>query len=317
MDENQLRHIFFPYTDDRTREVTENGHRFVYYTTAETAFRIIKNKEIWMRNTSTMNDYLEVEHGFGCLNAAYKSDSGVNFRETFDSIFPGLTEEVVAKFNSWLPGIRRDTYISCVSEHLEEEDQNGRLSMWRAYGGNAGVAVVINPAAMFMQNDAVNVFASPVAYWTQAQVEIELQRIARRIREYADDVGALDRSVAANVLFNMFRFAVLCTKHPGFSEEREWRVIASPLMHPSPLLTQTVEIIRGTPQTVQKFGFINHPDAGITGLELPEILNRVIIGPCEFPDVIRKALHQLLLEGAIPEPERLLYTSDIPLRQPT
>lgn len=316
MEENQLRHIFFPYTDDRTKEVAEKGRRFVYYTTAETAFRIIKNREIWMRNTSTMNDYLEVEHGFECLNAAYKSESGMTFRETMDSIFPGLTEEVVAKFNAWLPGIRRDTYITCVSEHLAEEDQNGRLSMWRAYGGHAGVAVVINPEVMFLQNDSVNVFASPVAYWTQAQVEDELQRVSRRIREHADEVRALDREVAAAVLFNMFRFAVLCTKHPGFSEELEWRVIASPLMNPSPLLTQSVEVIRGTPQTVQKLGLTNLPDLGVVGLELSEILDRLIIGPCEFPDVIRKALHQLLREREIAEPENLLYVSDIPLRLP-
>lgn len=316
MEEHQLRHVFFPYADDRSTEVVAKGRRFVYYTTAETAYRIIRSKEIWMRSTSTMNDYLEVEHGFDCLNAAYKSESGTLLREAIDSYFPGLTEEVVADFNAWLPGIRRDTYVTCLSEHLEEEDRNGRLSMWRAYGGTAGVAVVINTAALFMQNDTIGVFASPVAYWTQEQVEAELRRIADRIRVNAEYVSSLGRTTTRAVVFNMFYFAILCTKHPGFSEEREWRIIASPQMYESPLLTQAVEVVRAIPQTVQKLRFANHAEAGIVGLELADLLNRLIIGPCEFPDVVLKALRQLLAEAALPEPERLLYVSEIPLRLP-
>lgn len=316
MEEHQLRHVFFPYADDRSTEVVAKGRRFVYYTTAETTYRIIKNKEIWMRSTRTMNDYSEVEHGFDCLNAAYKSESGMLLRKAIDSCFPGLTEEVVADFNAWLPGIRRDTYIACLSEHLEEEDHSGRLSMWRAYGGTAGVAVVINASALFMQNDGIGVFASPVAYWTQEQVETELRRIAERILANAQYVRDLGRDPTRAVVFNLFRFATLCTKHPGFSEEREWRIIASPLMHNSPLLTQAVEVVRAVPQTVQKLRFANHAEAGIVGLELSDLLNRLIIGPCEFPDVVLKALHQLLAEAALPEPEHLLYVSEIPLRLP-
>jgi hypothetical protein len=60
----RLKHIFFPYMDLRTREVIAAGGRFVYYTTADTATSILKHRQIWMRSTTTMNDYMEVEHGF-------------------------------------------------------------------------------------------------------------------------------------------------------------------------------------------------------------------------------------------------------------
>ena len=316
MEEHQLRHVFFPYADDRSKEVIAQGHRFVYYTNAETAYRIIRNREIWMRSTSTMNDYSEVEHGFACLNAAYKSESGTMLRGAIDACYPGLSEEVVAHFNAWLPGIRSDTYITCLSEHLSEEDRNGRLSMWRAYGGKAGVAVVINTAALFLQADGIGVFASPVAYWTQEQVEAELRRVAERIRENSQYVSSLGRETTRGIVFNMFRFALLCTKHPGFAEEREWRIIASPPMHSSPILTQSVEVIRKIPQTVQKLQFANNPEAGIVGLALPDLLNRLIIGPCDYPVVVLQALRQVLQEAEVPQADGLIYVSDIPLRIP-
>ena len=66
--------ILFPYMAQRTRDVLAAGGRFVYYTTADTASRILGNRQVWMRSTTAMNDYMEVEHGFDCLNAAYKAE---------------------------------------------------------------------------------------------------------------------------------------------------------------------------------------------------------------------------------------------------
>jgi hypothetical protein len=79
LDSARTKLIFFPYLERKTREVIATGNRFVYYTTADTATRILANRQIWMRSTTTMNDYMEVEHGFECLNAAYKADAGKVF----------------------------------------------------------------------------------------------------------------------------------------------------------------------------------------------------------------------------------------------
>jgi hypothetical protein len=37
------------------------------------------------------------------------------------------------------------TYLACLSEH-QDEDEHGRLPMWRAYGATTGIALVINAA---------------------------------------------------------------------------------------------------------------------------------------------------------------------------
>jgi hypothetical protein len=302
--------------DRKIREVVAAGNRFVYYTTADTATSILRYRQIWMRSTTTMNDYMEVEHGFECLNSAYKAEPGNIFNRSIDACFPGLSEDVKKYFNAWLPGIRRDTFITCVSEHSAEEDKLGRLSMWRAYGGQAGVALVLNGAVMFNESDALAVYSSPVAYLDSNTFAAEVVEIARNIESEAEYIRSLDRETVKNIVFSMFRFAVLCTKHPGFHEEREWRVVASPAMHPANLPAPTVEVVRGTPQKVLKIDLQNHPDQGLVGLSLPELLNSIIIGPCEFPQVILGAFRQLLVEAGVPEPDSKIVVSDIPLRQP-
>src|SRR5882724_6602693 len=141
--QSQLMKIFFPHEFQRTLDALNSRRRFVYYTTADTAISIIPNREVWMRKTSLMNDYREIEHGFDCLNAAYKKHSE-SLKAVLNGMFPGFYDKLEEKFNAWLPSFRLDTYITCVSEHDDTEDRHGRLSMWRAYGGMTGVALVVN-----------------------------------------------------------------------------------------------------------------------------------------------------------------------------
>ncbi len=45
----RINRILFPYMEQRTRDVIAAGGRFVYYTTAETATSILRNRQVWMR----------------------------------------------------------------------------------------------------------------------------------------------------------------------------------------------------------------------------------------------------------------------------
>ena len=180
-DTDRITHIFFPYVERKASEVRSKERRFVYYTTAETATRILSNKQIWLRNTTVMNDYSEVLHGFDCLNASCKAASGNIFNARLNACFRGLADEVKDLFEGWSSSIQRDTYITCVSEHLPGEDQRGRLSMWRAYGGQTGVALVLNSTAMLINSNALNVFSSPVAYLNRAAFAVWVKRVAKNM----------------------------------------------------------------------------------------------------------------------------------------
>jgi Protein of unknown function (DUF2971) len=306
--------VFFPYTTERTRQAKEHGGRFVYYTTADVATHILTSRQMWMRNALVMNDFAEVSYGFNCVNFALDGRCGEILGEALNKCFPGLFDEVKIMLRDHSFIIGAETYMTCLSEHLGDEDERGRLSMWRAYGGTTGVAIVMNGGVMFSASDALKAYSSPVFYGDPDAFADEFMKVVRSIQSNGQLLAKLGRETVKNTVFEILRFAVLCTKHPGFREEREWRVIAAPRLNPSSRLISGVELVRGVPQIVLKIELKNVPEEGLEGLAPAELINRIIIGPCEFPIPTYQAFYELLTRLGIPDPQSRIVISDIPLR---
>jgi hypothetical protein len=314
MDVQKNTAIFFPIALEAMSKADQNGNMFAYYTTADVAYQIIKNKEIWMRSTMVMNDYMEIEHGSSLLINAKKGAPGEKLRAAVDACHPGLFDEVWQRVVAWLPGFRADTFITCISEHDSTENKLGRLSMWRAYGGRTGVAFIINGAALANDTDALGAYASPVSYFTQDQFSDAMTRVATNIDINSDYVRSVPTDVLKEILFRMFRFAVLCTKHPGFAEEREWRIVASPALQQSNLIKSETAVVRGVPQLILKIPLQEFPEQGVIGLSIPALINSIIIGPCEFPHVTFRALWTELRSAGVEKLQEIIVESEIPLR---
>ncbi|MEH6718885.1 MAG: DUF2971 domain-containing protein [Aurantimonas endophytica] len=306
--------IFFPYAFGRQMLMRSTGKRFVHYTTAEAAFSVIRNREVWMRKSAVMNDFSETEHGLRCLAYAYNSENGQRFKALLDSLFPNLTTEVEEIFNSHIPHFRWETYLTCMSEHEDGEDTLGRLSMWRAYAGTTGVAVVMNPMVFLTPSDALRAYSNPVAYLTPEQFKAEFDNITDAIEKNADFVRSLGKdNVLANV-FAMLRSAVLCTKHPGFHEEREWRIIYSPTYEQSDRIEKAFVTVGGTPQTICKIPLLDVPEEDLIGASVPLLVNRIIIGPSHYGAAMQEAFVGLLDEAGVKDAASKVWVSDIPLR---
>lgn len=313
-DLDAYRRTLFPYAAQATDRMRKSGGRFAYYTSAATAMQIFKAREIWMRNALVMNDYMEVEHGVSCVERAYRSTAGEALSAALDGQFPGLASEIESLFAAWVPGFRRDTFVTCLSEHSVDEDQYGRLSMWRAYGGVAGVALILNGDVLFRPSTALEAYSSPVAYLDEREFANELATVAAKISAKPEVLLGLGRDGAKGAVFTMLRFAAVCTKHPAFREEREWRVIASPALAASPLLPMHLETVGGIPQRVLKIKLEDHPDQGLIGLEPAKLLERVLIGPCEHADVIWQALVDAMSGAGVPDAHEKIFDTGIPLR---
>ena len=312
-DTARLQEIFFPYARARTAGVQLSGNRFVYYTRAEVAASILKNRQIWFRNALCMNDFKEITHGYECLIAAWQSEGGDILKAAMAQCNAALPSDVEAFFNQLLPSINADTYLYCVSEHYAEEDHRGRLSMWRAYGGSTGIALVFNGAVMHASSDVLGAYSSPVLYADPPEFIVEFRKTALSVQQGVPYLRELEPHIVRNAVFQMMRYAMLCTKHPAFREEKEWRVIASPSIHPDGRNKQEVEVINGVPQLVVKIELLNDLERGLTGLALPELLDRIIVGPCECPAVTAFALQSLLADAGVTDPDCIVL-ADIPLR---
>jgi hypothetical protein len=317
LDVERLTSIFFPHNQRRTAAVKSTGDRFAYYTTAQTAERILTSRKIWFRNAVVMNDFKEIDHGLECLYDAYRGPAGEAMDIALSSCFPELPDDVRALFNRWAPLIRTDSYLFCLSEHPAHEDARGRLSMWRAYGGSTGVALILNGAVMHASSNVLGAYSSPVFYGDSNEFAEELTSVARQIQAEAEYLRSLGKETVTKMVLIMLHFAVLCTKHPGFREEMEWRVIASPMLFPGGRRQHCVEVVREVPQLVVKVDLEDDPEGGLTGLALPQLIDRIIIGPCELPVVTAMAFQRLLADAGVPDAESRVVVTDIPLRHNT
>lgn len=306
---------FHPFAFEKYMRMHGPNAKFVHYCSAEAAFHIIKSNRMRLRNAAVMNDFMEIEHGTACLAHAWHSDVGERFRSVVDEIFPGVTDELAKFIDGWSPHFRADTFITCLSEHDSAEDDLGRLSMWRAYGGTAGVAVVLNPGVFLRPSDALPAFTSPVAYLSEESFKTEFAKVTDNIQTNAEFLRDGGRDSLFSNLFHTFRLAMLCTKHPGFAEEREWRIVYAPSLNKSDRIRPSVELIRGVPQIVHSIPFQNYPDEDFMGAELPDLVHRIIIGPTEFPQQLRVATISLLEDAGVQDAASKVVCSTIPLRQ--
>jgi hypothetical protein len=187
--------------------------------------------------------------------------------------------------------------------------------MWRAYGRGTGVGIVLNQEPFFGESNAFKAYSTPVAYLKSDEFLLNLNKIAKTIEESASFLKSLDKNIVKTVVINALRFAVVSTKHCGFSEEKEWRVIYSPNIEKSPHLTHSIENIDGVPQEIYKFPIKDIPNEGVTGLDLKGLINRVIIGPTQHPFALYKAFVKTLGDAGIEDPHAKVSISDIPLRR--
>jgi hypothetical protein len=188
--------------------------------------------------------------------------------------------------------------------------------MWRGYGKNVGVALVFKGDVFLTSSDALKAYSSPVAYLDDKGFDVEYQKLLNSIEQNIGVVKSVGKITATGYLFNAYRYAVLCTKHPGFAEEREWRVIYQPTFQPSARIRIGVESINGTTQTIAKIPLRDVREENLVGLELPGSVDRIIIGPSEFPTGLPDAFRKLLMDtGASPQDAASkIIVSDIPLR---
>jgi hypothetical protein len=318
----KLESIFLPHSRRQRNRlyIESNGSRqparFVHYTSAEAGLKIIQRKRLWMRNTTCMSDYREVQHGYGILTNFF-SDKGQRdvFERVIESCAPGSVREALGLFDQWWVNIQYNTFITSISEHDEKEDLHGRLSMWRAFGGNgARVAIVFKIPWHSEGAGALNLMFSPVAYLTGEEVQASFFEVIDNVKRECAFLATVDRPKIIEILFTMFVATVTCLKHEGFREEREWRAIYSPTRMPSPLMKSSVETVNGIPQVVFELPLDGNAAPELADLDFAMTFERLILGPSQYPAAMVQAFLKTLRNAGIEDAEKRIVISGIPIR---
>jgi hypothetical protein len=300
------------------RQPDQSQARFVHYTSAEAALGIIQTKRFWMRNVTAMSDYSEVRHGCSILSALF-ADPSVRklFNEALDAYAPGAAEEAFKLFDKNWNDVSLNTYITSISEHDEKEDQHGRLSMWRAFGGLAArVTIVVKIPASLLNAGVLNLIFSPVSYFTGQETKEQILEVIKNVRDPANSefLKSLGSQGILHFVFNMLLAGATCLKHEGFREEREWRLIYGPKRWPSELIDPSTEVVAGIPQLIYKIPLDATRSADLSQFDLARLFDRLIIGPTQYPWSMREAFILALTNAGVRDAENRVVMSQIPIR---
>jgi Protein of unknown function (DUF2971) len=290
-----------------------------HYTSIQVLEKIMKSEEMWFSNPLFMNDLEEMRFGihqgkiqFDQLRAEITRAAASQERfKVIESAFMGYYRE----FDS-LHAL--DIYVFCLSEH-HQSDNDGLLSMWRAYGASGnGAALVFNTSFLTGPKDDSPLLIGKVHYASGEQRKAWLEDKIRAWYGIIEGKKIPDDKLhlAAHALFTVIKIYALTSKHRGFGEENEWRLIYLPDRDPNGLLKGCFDYVIGKQGVEPKLKFKIAPLA----LKSPEvwtfegILDRIILGPSLSTMLARSSIIRMLEVIGKPTFGSKVVSSGIPLR---
>lgn len=266
-----------------------------HYTSIGTLERIAQTGEIWFSNPLYMNDVDELRYGMNLGLHAVRSHTGL--REACPPAhYNALLDAFDALFTTFDSDSAFDVYVFSCSEHDDEIGDDGLLSMWRGYGGDGnGVAIVFDMGPLLAARTPLLV--RQVQYLSyeasEAWMDQKLQQFAQALRRQGGTVESMQ--AAAEALFERIKLFALFTKHRGFHEEREWRIVYLREQDHEGLFTQQLHYAIGPRGIEPRLRFStavlreHRPD-------LEQMVRRIILGPVlSTPLALRSVVRMLEL----------------------
>jgi hypothetical protein len=288
-----------------------------HYTSVASMEKILQSNELWFANPLYMNDHEEMRFGISqglgivtrseeIMKACGSPDRFALFLESFENSYRRFADEHAT-----------DTYVFCLSEH-RTDDNDGLLSMWRGYGGNgSGIALVIDAAKIDRPDDSALILGR-VHYGTAEARVRTLEGYARQVAGLltTDPLHNDHLGIPATALFERIKLFALFTKHRGFEEEREWRIVYTPGRDSKQVLKGQLGYSIGAHGIEPRLRFKVAPTEGVTAgdLSLEKITDRIILGPTTSSPLALAAFHRLLEAANHASLKNRVRVSGIPYR---
>lgn len=268
-----------------------------HYTSISTLERVARNDELWLSNPLYMNDVDELRFGMNLGLQAVRAHPALRSAlppEVYNALLDAY-DKLFATFDN---DSAFDVYVFSCSEHTEEVGDDGLLSMWRGYGGNGnGVAMVFDWSLLPLAADSPLILRQ-VHYRShdesQVWMDAKLERFARLLNHLRVPPEAAPAAAAA--LFERIKLFALFTKHRGFHEEREWRLVYLRERDHHERMTHLLHYAIGPRGIEPKLRFT--PAAlGTLQLGAPplqQLIRRIILGPMSAAPLVMRSVMRML-----------------------
>jgi hypothetical protein len=253
-----------------------------HYTSVSTLEKIVTTNQLWLSHPLYMNDIEELRFGMNVGAENFRSSrhlAEVCVSSKRHAFLIGKFDEFFSNFDN---NHVLDTYVLCLSEHTSGNN-DGLLSMWRGYGANGGGVAIVFDTANLKQNEESPFILGRVRYQSHPErlkwIDSKLCQLAQVLAttELTED----NLSLAAHVFIERLKLFALFTKHDGFSEEREWRIVYMNERDPQQLMRPMFGYAI-TGQGVEpklKFEFSKVAQVLGSGVSLESLVDLIILGP--------------------------------------
>jgi hypothetical protein len=270
-----------------------------------------------------MNDIQEVRFGLdygrdAFVTAVTSKISSASADTVEHAKYLWLMNRFAGQFNAYGDEHFSHTYVACFCRHTKG-DRDGILSMWRGYGVNGtGAAIVINPESIArVQNSPLIV--APVHYVSDDDRRKWIDDLLLRFLKLVEhpQIFAIHMLIAAEILLDRILIASIFSKHPGFSEEKEWRIAYVRTRDYAKTFDKylSYNITERSIEPKLKLDFL---DFGINLDEkFSEVIEKIILGPAVGERLHWVATKRLLQELGLQSPAEKVWVSTIPYRPRT
>lgn len=258
-----------------------NGDKLYHYTTNSGFIGILSSLKLWATKIQYLNDSEELSYAVSM--AKDLSTHALTF----------LSEPIKEKLDR-ISGINVCTFSLTENGDL--------LSQWRGYAHSMGYAIGFDKISLQKMLGS-ELILSPCIYDHHQQKEVLVDLIKGISSDYVNEIGQLFSNDAVNKYVNIFvqRFLEIAPtiKHPGFEEEKEWRIITKPINS----MNENWKVRSG------KYSLIPYYEISIEQLPIVEI----IVAPTPHHELAMQAVCDALESNKFDTKIRIL-PSKIPFR---
>lgn len=290
-----------------------------HYTSMESAEKILSGGELWLSNPRNMNDWDELWLGVELLRSMARNQFDLNLgggSATKDAVLGNFLGAIETCLRGFEEHGAPDTYVFCFSEH-DPENGDGVLSMWRGYGnGGSGVAIVFDGSQIPEVKDHPLVFL-PVTYESTAVREKAILDLLVASTKLAmqwsapEEIFRIGRNLVDRVIV-----ATLFSKHEGFRDEREWRLVYRPEWDEGAAFEKFFGYCHSHGVMDPK---LKLPIGGIPGIQsglltMDRLVSKIIVGPVAAKDLVLHAFKRMLKSKDLDAMSARTVSSRIPFR---
>lgn len=323
MDDRLLPTILAPLFDDIQPDDDFAVRRplLAHYTSIHVLEQVLTTNELWFSNPLMMNDVEEVRFGISSAVQLLLSEDFVSAGIAEACNTSARAELVKTAFlqcsNIFSTDHALDTYVFCLSEH-EPHDNDGLLSMWRGYGANGNGVAIVFDSAHARRTPGSPLLLAKVHYGsTDARIEW-LRNLLKKFARCVKGAGMSDIQLltAVSYLFERIKLFALFTKHDGFREEREWRVVYLKERDHHGTFQDSFGYYAGPRGIEPKFKLRIETGAGPGAFDvsLSTLIERIILGPSASSPLAVSTVRRMLDRLGKPEVQDKIRASTIPFR---